>query len=156
MFLGLTAATVCPWPGEPSTCGVLGTYAQGLTMKRWITARAVVGAAIPAWMFVISPLTPAVMENAVPDVDDLELPPGTSLVTTEKGCGSGGCWVDVELRPAGGTSEIALLRGSASPTTATCASSAVPRMFWTVCRWRSDRAVHRDRIVVSMAYRQMQ
>lgn len=125
-------------------------------MKHWVMGAAALGAFVPAWLFVISPFMLAVAENAVPGIAELRLPPGTTIVSTEKGCGSGGCWVDVELRPADGMSEGALLDALGLPDDREVCELGGPPMFWTVCHWRSDAAAHLDKIVVSLAYRRTQ
>jgi hypothetical protein len=47
-------------------------------------------------------------EGDVPSASSMRFPEGATVVSTEKECGSGGCWSTFTVRPAAGTSAAAL------------------------------------------------
>lgn len=146
----------CPSPGRPSQWRDRSAYARVVRLKRWITAAAVVGAGIPAWLFIVSPFTLAVMESAVPGTADLRLPTGATIVATERDCGSGGCWIDVEVRAARGMSEASLMEALGLDHDRYACERGGPPMFWTICHWRSDAVADLGRMVISLAYQRAQ
>ena len=58
-------------------------YASVVTLKRWIVTAVLAVLAVPAWLFIGSPFVLAVRENAVPDLDNLSLPTGTTIVACD-------------------------------------------------------------------------
>ena len=120
-------------------------------LRRWLVSLTLVACGLALWLFAISPLVLAVSESAVPSVRDLGVPAGASIVGTETNCGSGGCWIEVGLRPADGRTNSDLekelgLRGGES-----CQSSGLP-MFWTICRYVGGDYPHHG-LEVSLYYR---
>ena len=84
------------------------------------------------------------------------LPPVTTIVATERDCGSGGCWINVEVRPADGRSEASLMEALGIDHDPYACERGGPPMFWTICHWRSDAVADLGRIVISLAYQRAQ
>ena len=103
------------------------------------------------WVLVISPLSLAVLEGAVPSVSDLEVPDGASVLGTEESCGSGGCWLEVSLQPGPGRSKSDLEQAMGLSEGEKCESSGIP-MLWTICRFKGGYYPHRG-VEVSLYYK---
>lgn len=120
-------------------------------LRRWLLTLGIVVLAILGWVFVVSPLSLAVLEGAVPSVTDLEVPDGAAIIGTEKNCGSGGCWIEVSLQPADGRTDSDLEQALRMGTGETCESGGPP-MFWTICRFMGGDYPHRG-VEVLLYYR---
>lgn len=135
---------------------VVCVYARVVTVKRWIVTAVLAVLAAPAWLFMGSPLVLAVRENAVPGLDNLSLPAGTTIIATQRGCGSGGCWNEVELRPADGTTNAQLLDELGVTGGREACKNEGPPMFWTTCLYRDTSVRHQDRAVIAFYYKRVQ
>jgi len=131
-------------------------YASVVTLKRWIVTAVLAVLAVPAWLFIGSPFVLAVRENAVPDLDNLSLPTGTTIVAAERECGSGGCWHEVELRPADGTTNAQLLDEFGVGGGREACKNEGPPMFWTSCLYRDRSVRHQDKVVIAFYYKRAQ
>lgn len=70
-------------------------------------------------------------EGDVPSSTSLPLPVGTEIVSEQSGCGSGGCWLELTVRPPRGTSpqELAEQMG-ADPQLEIPGNLLDPRTTW--------------------------
>lgn len=74
----------------------------------------------------------------VPSVSALDLPPGTEIVDEQKSCASGGCWVDLTVRPPEGTTAPQLAEQiGATPQAEIHGTLLDPRTIWM---WGEPRA----------------
>lgn len=113
---------------------------------------ALVVLAVPVWLFLISPFWLSARENAVPDLDRLQLPPGTTIVSVSEGSSNASAWHEVELRPADGTTEDELLERLGIVDGHEVCWNDGPPMFWTACIGRDESVRNHDKVVIYYLY----